>query len=158
MQQCVDNRLLPAISLILATKPEFLPVRQAAPSVQTPTQFFHFRLLSSMKLFKTSKISLLIVCVGNSETPKMPSFLSLSSWSIYRTYVSAMLLFWISVDSSSSNANNFDFSLFQWVAFLYLLPYQISVFQPYHSTVGCLSFYLPQTGLILHCKQPSKKA
>ena len=35
--QCVDNKLSPAISLILVTKPEFIPVRQAAPSVQNQT-------------------------------------------------------------------------------------------------------------------------
>jgi len=49
------------------TKPEFLPVRQAAPSVQTPTQFFHLRPLSSTKPFKTLKISLVVASVGNSE-------------------------------------------------------------------------------------------
>ena len=92
MKQCVDNKLFPAISLILVTKPEFIPVRQAAPSVQTPMQFFHSRPFSSTKPFKSLKISLLVVCVGNSETLKMSSFTSLSSWSIYRTYSLTYLL------------------------------------------------------------------
>jgi len=41
-----------------------------------------------MRPFKTLKISLLVVSIGNSETLKMPSFMSLSSWSIYHTYIS----------------------------------------------------------------------
>ena len=94
------------------TKSEFLLVRQAAPSVQIPTQFFHSRLSLFNETIKTLNFSLLVLRVGNSETLKMSSFVSLLSWSIYRTYVSKMLLFWISVDSSSCNANNFEFLIF----------------------------------------------
>jgi len=90
MLQCIDNKVLTAISLILVTKPELLPERQA---VQIPTQFFHSRPLSSLEPFKTLKISLLVECVGNSETLKMSSFMSRPAWSIYRIYVSKLLLF-----------------------------------------------------------------
>jgi hypothetical protein len=55
------------------------------------------------------KLSHLVVCIDNSEIFKMSSFMSLSPLSTCHTYESKMMLFWISVDLSSCNVNNFNF-------------------------------------------------